>query len=168
VGHWRLTLCIIAIALATLPAFPVEFASRILRLKPDDQELLKWARDRKSDREITAQTRIAAQDELLPRERRKEMVDETEFWQLLKNQVLKILGNAERRREFLENVLGETFRFRHADSVAAINNAIANGKINPSRYDIAHLSEDLHGVTSMPDVLDYMLHAANDAINFGA
>jgi hypothetical protein len=54
-----------------------------------------------------------------------------------------------------------------ADSVAAINNAIANGKINSAGYDIAHLSEDLHGVTSMPDVLDYMLHAANDAINFG-
>jgi hypothetical protein len=109
--------------LATLPAFPVEFANRILRLKPDDQELLKWARGRKSDREITARTRVAAQDELLPRERRKEMVDETEFWQLLKNQVLKILGNAERRREFLEKVLGETFRFRHADSVAAIDEA---------------------------------------------
>jgi hypothetical protein len=48
--------------LTTLPAFPVEFAKPILRLKPDDQELLKWARDRKSDRVITAQIRAAAQD----------------------------------------------------------------------------------------------------------
>ena len=54
-----------------------------------------------------------------------------------------------------------------ADSVAAIINAIAKGKIKSARYDIRHLSEDFHAVTSMPDVLDYMLHAANDAINFG-
>jgi hypothetical protein len=51
------------------------------------------------------------------------MSDENEFWELLKNQVLKILSNTERRREFLEEVLGKTFRFRHPDSIPAIDEA---------------------------------------------
>ncbi|RDW56891.1 hypothetical protein BP5796_12958 [Coleophoma crateriformis] len=54
-----------------------------------------------------------------------------------------------------------------ADSVTSINNAISRGGISSARYDLGHLSTALTGVTSMPDVLNHMLRAANDAINFG-
>jgi hypothetical protein len=106
-----------------LPPFPADFAKRVHTLAPDNPELLNWANERKSNRDSTVQTRMAAQDKLLPREERREMADEKEFWVRLKNQFLKILHNPENRRELLEVVLGETFRERHPDRVLAVNEA---------------------------------------------
>ena len=108
-----------------LPSFPEHFIAHLRGLTPNHPELLKWANQRKLDREATVQTRMAAQDKLLPRAERREMADEVEFWVRLKNQFLHILQNPERRREFLEVVLGETFRLRHPDRISAVNEAFA-------------------------------------------
>ena len=53
------------------------------------------------------------------------MADESEFWIRLRNQFVKILKHPERRIELLEVVLGETFRFRHPDSIPKVNAAFA-------------------------------------------
>jgi hypothetical protein len=111
--------------LTKLPAFPPEFVNRILHLKPDDPELLKWATERRAGRESTVQTRMSAQDTLLPRAERRDMADEKEFWIRLKNLFLKIVQNPERRIELLEVVFGESFRTRHPDSLDAIDAAFA-------------------------------------------
>jgi hypothetical protein len=108
-----------------LPPFPAEFVKRIRRLARNTSELLEWVSERRASRQNTAQRRIAAQDRLLPREERREMADDKEFWDRLKNQFLKILRNPDRRRELLEVVLGATFRIRHADSNPAIDHAFA-------------------------------------------
>jgi hypothetical protein len=108
-----------------LPPFPADFVKRVRTLAPDNPELLKWANERKSNRDSTVQTRMDAQDKLLPRSERREMADEKEFWIRLKNQFLKVLQHPENRRELLEVVFGETFRTRHPDRVSAVNDAFA-------------------------------------------
>ena len=53
------------------------------------------------------------------------MADESEFWIRLRNPFVRILKHPERRIELLEVVLGETFRFRHPDSIPKVNAAFA-------------------------------------------
>jgi hypothetical protein len=97
------------------PLFPPEFVGPIRTLSPGNTELMRWAQERRVDREAVVQTRMAAQDKLLPREARREMSNEAEFWNRLKNQFLKILESKECCAELLEVVLGETFRARHPE-----------------------------------------------------
>ena len=111
--------------MSKLPPFPADFVKRIRTLAPDNPELLKWTIERKSNRDATVQTRMAAQDKLLPRAERREMADENEFWIRLKNQFVKILQNPENQRELLEAVFGETFRARHPDRVSLVNEAFS-------------------------------------------
>ena len=111
--------------MSKLPPFPQDFVNRLRTLAPDNPELLKWANERKTNRDSTVQTRIAAQDKLLPRSERREMADEKEFWIRLKNQFSTIVQHAGNRRELLDVVLGETFRTRHPDRVSAVNEAFA-------------------------------------------
>lgn len=106
-----------------LPQFPPEFVTRILNLAPNNSELQQWVSKRRADREIIVQTRMAAQNELLPRHERREMSGEAEFWERLKSQFLKIVKNPERKGELLEVVFGETFRGRHPDSISRIAEA---------------------------------------------
>jgi hypothetical protein len=110
---------------AQLPPFPPEFLARILNLAPDNPELLMWVANRRADVETTVQTRMVAQNAMLPRHERREMSDETEFWVRLKNQFLKIVENSERKAEFLEVVFGESFRVRHPESVSRISKAFS-------------------------------------------
>jgi len=49
-------------------------------------------------------------------------------------------------------------------SVTQINNAFAAAEISSARYNIDFL---IDGTPTMPALVENMLHAANDAINFG-
>jgi hypothetical protein len=106
-----------------LPPFPAEFVHRIRRFTPDNPELLRWASERRASRQITAERRVAVQDQLLPREDRREVAGEKEFSDELKLQFLRIIENPERRGELLEIALGGNFHTRHADSASAIAQA---------------------------------------------
>ncbi|RDW56740.1 hypothetical protein BP6252_13995 [Coleophoma cylindrospora] len=78
-----------------------------------------------------------------------------------------VMNDAQFSDNYTPNALTDHTTEPSASSVTAINNAISQGGISSARYDLNHLSTALTGVTSMPDVLNYMLRAANDAINFG-